>query len=749
MSNPLSSTTTSALNAQQSPPTAKKDTTDTASAAAQSPLAKPEGERHLGEFADLIDGPPSSPFVSELDLTISTSFAPRTPDKQDPAQTRASDALLYSPFDQPPTVQKQEASFRIHEDGSDSDRVSTENSSHEASSPAKQIVSEPDAQSISPQSEDSDRVQQGAEKTPEDRDGTGFRTPKSRDGSSPRKRASPVKTHSPIKATPLRFNEGLTVVTKSWTQHEVSNHTSTTTSIEGNEQGIDDTCFSAFSEVPSELTRNLQRSAKKGHIDPTATPRAHVSATPRTSRRTPRAGQSRSPSPTPRHQKTPMVDDGNTTSLLLDFTQQMESFSKASSRRPQKSSTESNLLTYINGQRSPTKVAATPSRGNNILNLLDFELPPAPTPRSVPTITVRELESLKSGYQSEISSLKATLSGREAEVESLKKAVSDAERRVGEAQEVMREERNAREHVEKEKREWENRGKEVESVLKNVKEEIMKSDKEKDELVRRLEEAERRAEEAETRAIEAKGKAGPSTGDVTEMMEENGGGTAATAEEVQRLVQVQLDQKIESVSRELHAVYKKKHETKVATLKKSYEARSEKKCAELQQKIDALSKQNEDLQIAKESTFSGTLPLVSEADRAAEQKKMEEQKTELEEQKAKLAGFTEEMKTLRSAHAELVRDLENERIEKGELVAAVDEMLALQSDAGASSVIDDFRKSISKPSGLKPPSGPSAVSGGESRIGRVAPSGLNRSTSGGKSRIMTNIERMGSGRAAN
>ena len=459
--------------------------------------------------------------------------------------------------------------------------------------------------------------------------------------------------------------------------------------------------------------------------------------------------ESRTPSPTPRRQKTPALADGNTTNLLLDFTQQMESFSAASRKSPTKSSTESNLLSYINGQRSPTKIAATPSRGNNILNLLDFELPPAPTPRSIPTITVRELESLKSGYQSEISSLKATLNGREAEVESLKKAVSDAERRVGEAHEVVREERSAREHVEKEKKEWENRGREVESVLRSVKEEIMKSDKEKDDLVRRLEEAERRAEEAETRAIEAKGKSGPSAGDVTEMMEENGTSATATAEEVQRLVQAQLDQKIESVSRELHAVYKKKHETKVATLKKSYEARSEKKCAELQQKIEDLAKQNDELQIAKESTFSGTLLSgPSEEDRAAGQRRLEEQKMELEEHKAKLAGLVEEMKTVQAAHAQLVKDLEQERIEKGELVAAVDEMLALQSESGAPNAIDDFRKSISRPPGLKPPGGSAAVSVGESKIGRVAPSGLNRSTSGGKSRIMTNIERMGNGRLA-
>ncbi|MCV5163677.1 hypothetical protein OFB65_25305, partial [Escherichia coli] len=75
----------------------------------------------------------------------------------------------------------------------------------------------------------------------------------------------------------------------------------------------------------------------------------------------------------------------------------------------------------------------TPQRpGSNLSNILDFDIPPMPTPRSVPTITPRELETLKSGFLSEISSLKASLSGKEAEVTSLKTAVSDAEKRVGE-----------------------------------------------------------------------------------------------------------------------------------------------------------------------------------------------------------------------------------------------------------------------------------------------------------------------------
>ncbi|KAK5011964.1 hypothetical protein LTR16_002727 [Cryomyces antarcticus] len=525
----------------------------------------------------------------------------------------------------------------------------------------------------------------------------------------------------------------------------------------GEQTNIDDTCFSAFSEIPdmtvfAKLGVNSARSpAKTSGFDSCRTPRANAPSTPGTSRK--RISPSRSPSPTPRRQRTPAHNGDNTTSLLLDFTQQIEAFSSIHAQKsptrshrlsPAKSNTEPNLLSFINGQRSPAKGRGygTPSKNSNILNLLDFELPPAPTPRSIPTITVRELESLKSSYLSEISSLKATLHGREAEVESLKKAVGDAERRVGEALETVREECSTREHVEKEKAEWEKRGTEVEAVLMSVKEEVMRSDREKEDLVRKVDHCTRRLEEAETRVVKAEQKAARAVEaeqkaaravELAGIASEGGDTSAKTEELVQRQVQAQLDQKIEAVSRELHAVYKKKHETKVATLKKSYEARSEKKCAELQTRI-------EELQAAK-GTSSPTQTL-----NGSDLKRLEEQRAEIQDQKTRLADLADKVQTLKISHTHLLAELEKERVEKGELVAAVDEMLSLQSEAGVPSAIGDFCKSISKPSGLR---GPGFGGNGESRIGRVgAPSLLGRSVSGGKSRIMSNIERMGGGRPA-
>ncbi len=55
----------------------------------------------------------------------------------------------------------------------------------------------------------------------------------------------------------------------------------------------------------------------------------------------------------------------------------------------------------------------------------------------------------------------------------------------------------------------------------------------------------------------------------------------------------------------------------------------------------------------------------------------------IERQKAELAGRETELRARRDEFARVMAELERERVEKGELVAAVDEMLALQADMGA------------------------------------------------------------------
>jgi chromosome segregation ATPase len=404
---------------------------------------------------------------------------------------------------------------------------------------------------------------------------------------------------------------------------------------------------------------------------------------------------------------------------------------------------------------------------NNLLNLLDFELPPAPTPRSVPSITVREMESLKSKYSSEISSLRATLSGREAEVEALKRAVSDSERRVGEAMENSREERSKRECVEKEKEQWERRGREFEDVLRKVKEEVLEAERERAEMMTRIEEAEERARDAETRAADAEARALEAatkvvdTGITSADGHSKADGPLFTAEQVQK----QIDEKVHTLSTELHAIYKKKHITKVSGLKKGFEAKTKEKTAELQSRIEELERERDELQLKLDGTLSGVLPAEIAAKLSAAQdgiadaeqrdKEREEQTALIERQKAELAGRDSELQTTREELAALLRDLERERVEKGELVAAVDEMLALQADITTVNPevggrVEDFRKSISgvrPPSGLRAPGAGGFGFGGGAGASKIAAPGMTRSLSGGKSRMMSNIERMAGGRA--
>ena len=497
-------------------------------------------------------------------------------------------------------------------------------------------------------------------------------------------------------------------------------------------------------------------------------------ATPKNRR--PHSPLAHSPSPSPLRHANHNTNDADMTNLL-DFTQQMESFSNASRKSPSKVKplspmkfqSQPNLLSFISNQRSPAKangMPSTPAERQSILNLLDFELPPAPTPRSIPTVTARELESLKSQYLSEISSLKATLSGKCAEVDSLKNAVNDAERRVGQAQEELREECSAKEHAERERTVWEKKGKEVEDILQAIRKEVMNNEKEMEQLESRLQDSERRAEDAEAReadakmaAAEAERKAANLAAATAAANSNAGPEEAASADLIAKQVQKELDEKIGGISSELHAVYKKKHETKVATLKKSYEARAEKKCAELQKRIGELSKQNEELQLSKDATFSGVLPkdIPNASSRQADLKLLEQQKVEIEQQRAKLVGMVTELESVKGQQAHLLHELEIERAEKGELVAAAEEMLGLQHDyastgAGVGAGVDDFRKSISRCSGLRPPTASSSTSSSlESRIGRVGGSGSNCATglarpmAGLKSKMMSNIERMGGG----
>ncbi|KAK4444827.1 hypothetical protein QBC34DRAFT_414394 [Podospora aff. communis PSN243] len=425
--------------------------------------------------------------------------------------------------------------------------------------------------------------------------------------------------------------------------------------------GMDDTMistFSAFSAVPNLTMLSQMRSNSPNKFSTMtggATPRASRGEPQPTPMRTPRANG----------QTPDRYDTGNTTNLL-DFTDQLR-FNGYSSQRGNPSP-----LRGPNGM-----VAATPQR-NNLVNLLDFDIPPMPTPRSIPTVTPRELESLKSGFLSEISSLKASLSGKEAEVLSLKTAVGDAEKRVGECMEQLREVQGTHGALVAERDSWEKRGREMEVVLRKVKEEIVLSQREREELEFKLDESEKRREAAEMMAQDAESKmagmrAGKASAEAAAAAESGGRSPVPVGSNKE------VEMAVERVARELHALYKSKHETKVAALKKSYENRWEKKVRELQMQVDELARENEELRVGRDATMTKVdLARLAELEdeRKAEKAKDAAHIKELEAEVEKLEAVT---KTVKDDNDELRRLLEKERVEKGELVMLAEEMMNMQS----------------------------------------------------------------------
>ncbi|KAI0377294.1 hypothetical protein F5Y04DRAFT_182117 [Hypomontagnella monticulosa] len=516
--------------------------------------------------------------------------------------------------------------------------------------------------------------------------------------------------------------------------------------------GPDDTMistFSTFSAVP-----NLTMFARIGH---SPTKFADVNATPTATRNRPEPASMRTPRPPVMH------ESGNTTNLLMDFTEQISGFS---SRYAQQTPNRN----QPSGRTPRATIAATPQRPQS--NLLDFDIPPLPTPRSIPTITPRELESLKSGFLSEISSLKASLSGKEAEVASLKTAIGDAETRVGQCMEEIREMRAVKEALAEERESWDKRGREMEAVLRKVKEEILIGQREREELESKLEESEKRREAAEIMAQEAESKmagmrAGKATADAA---------SDKSPDKAKNPGSREVEIAVERVARELHALYKSKHETKVAALKKSYESRWEKKIRELESQVEDLAEENEKLRLGRDATMTKVDPNQTIID---EERKVQAVKdsAQIKELNAEIEKLEAVVSSVKVDNQELRQLLEKERVEKGELVMLAEEMMSMQSFVQteepraqpqaqvhappARSVVprpqqggsETFRTSIgNRTSGLRAPG--SVKKPGESRIGGIAhersknggsQGGIPRPGSGMGSRsgIMSSIEKMG------
>ncbi|KAJ5677418.1 uncharacterized protein N7477_003051 [Penicillium maclennaniae] len=527
---------------------------------------------------------------------------------------------------------------------------------------------------------------------------------------------------------------------------------------ENDRDSMDDTGLSNFSALPdmtsfAKLRADSPLKSMRGSVGPGSAARTDIyrlgvdPSTPGTARRSYRPSamydvDSPIGSPTPRRRASRDIGLSRETSNLLDLTDNMNFYPRQSM--------QSNAR--YSPRRSPMRNTRQSMRSPSKFSLLDFDIPPAPTPRSIPIITPRELESLKSAFMSEISSLKATLSGKEAEVASLKTAVGDAERRVGEAWEEVRHEIARKEELEVEQEEWGRRGKEMETVLLSVRSELEDGERERDRLSRKVDEAEKSKDELESRIVELEtqlsaARSSTESSTVSGPRHNISQSTEETAREVQDAV--------EKVARELHTLYKSKHETKVAALKKSYESRWEKRLREAERKLANAHQENDRLREERDAAQSDSMAAANASMIGREHDDHEAEKRVLE---AQIQGLQREMASIKEDSDRLRFELKSERAEKGELVAAVDEWLAIQNqptqqplaqekrEVSVSSVgpteeeyqsssevpAENFRRSVSRSgsSGIRPPAS------GKKRIPQFgAGSGHSRGNSGGKSGI--------------
>ncbi|KKA26585.1 hypothetical protein TD95_003966 [Thielaviopsis punctulata] len=372
---------------------------------------------------------------------------------------------------------------------------------------------------------------------------------------------------------------------------------------------------------------------------------------------------------TPRASKSPEIGLNTKSSASNLLSNSMRLLNNGSSRGPSRQPS-TNFSASTGGQQANSNEA--------------FDIPPMPAPRNAPSVTPRELETLKSQFLSEISSLKASLLGKEAEVQSLKAAVSDAEKRVGESMEQMREERQLREQFSAEKEDWERRGREMEVVLRKIREDYAVTKRERDELESKLNESEGRREMAEMMAQDAESKmagmragqqqlqaaAAQATSPGAPKSAASRSPAAATAREVEIAV--------ERVARELHALYKSKHETKVAALKKSYEGRWEKKVAELEAKVSELESENDRVRQESLLSSSKTDPAQAQAEEERRMQAVNDQAT-LRQMEAEVDKLEAVLREVSRDNGDLRQMLEQERIEKGELVQLAEEMMAIQA----------------------------------------------------------------------
>ncbi|KAF3926842.1 hypothetical protein ABW20_dc0102564 [Dactylellina cionopaga] len=413
-----------------------------------------------------------------------------------------------------------------------------------------------------------------------------------------------------------------------------------------------------------------------------------------------------------------------TQNLLLDFTAQFNSIKshpppQTPTRSRRRSQSASPTKKHRDGTESASKrplPAPTPMERRF---LLDFDIPPPPTPRSIPSITPKEVENIKAQFLAQLAQLKAELAGKDAQIQTLKDSVSDAERRASNGIVELRQVREEMEDMSARSLLIESKLTEAGHMVHEMQSQIQEGNNlldearnERDSYKKEIDELRRENGQVSDALLKTKQElASAKKNLIVEQQKRSSApnspakGQGSNALDVEAAVEkavaaanatkdMEISQAVEKVAKELHTLYKSKHEQKVGALKQSYTKRWEKRVSDLEAKNSDLSNANNELankimRIEEENeehlNLSG--PVISSRD-------LEDQNVEIEKLESKIAKTEEQIKILQE-------ELALERQEKGELVLAVDELLALGGAPGVGeNGMGSLRKSISRASGL-------------------------------------------------
>ncbi|KAJ6263535.1 hypothetical protein Dda_2099 [Drechslerella dactyloides] len=518
---------------------------------------------------------------------------------------------------------------------------------------------------------------------------------------------------------------------------------------------------SSAMNTPSKSNFSISTPNRHSWSSPKEDPATPGTVTPRANGLPSRLANLSQYSKSPESSPSPRTNE-RTQNLLLDFTAQ---FNAINAHPPPQTPTRSRRRSHstsptkkIRDGESPSKRPLPSMTPMERKFLLDFDIPPPPTPRSIPSITPKELENVKSQFLAQIAQLKAEIVGKDAQVQNLKESVSDAERRASNGIVELRQVREELEDMSTRTMVIESKLAEAGRAVHELQEQIEEGDRqletarserdaykhERDSFKKEIDELRRENEQVSDALLQTKQDLASAKKDlIVERQKRSslpnspartqGGSSVDVEAAVEKAVaaanatkDMEISQAVEKVAKELHTLYKSKHEQKVTALKQSYSKRWEKRVNELEAKNSELTSANNDLsnKIMKleeenEEHFNLSGPVVSPKD-------LEQQRMEIEKLEAKIAKTQEQVQDLQE-------ELVLERQEKSELVLAVDELLAL---GGVPSVsengMDSLRGSISRASGAAIARGLSPVKGEkETKSSNSLRGGIERMGNGG------------------